>query len=193
MAMEEHAMAESLVVFTIGHSNHPSDRFLDLLECHQIQAVVDVRSVPFSRFAPHFNGPELQLLLGQRGIQYVFAGEVLGGRPSDPMYYKTGAIPEGKADYLSIVDYPAIAQQPWYQRGVQRLVDIAATRATAIMCSEENPLRCHRHYLIENSLRDRDAKVVHIRRDGTLEMIGSEETEPAAVQSPQLALAGFGE
>jgi uncharacterized protein (DUF488 family) len=193
MAMEEHAMAESLVVFTIGHSNHPSDRFLDLLECHQIQAVVDVRSVPFSRFAPHFNGPELQLLLGQRGIQYVFAGEILGGRPSDPMYYKTGVIPEGKADYLSIVDYPAIAQQPWYQRGVQRLVDIAATRATAIMCSEENPLRCHRHYLIENSLRDRDAKVVHIRRDGTLEMIGSEETEPVAVQSPQLALAGFGE
>ena len=78
-------MAESLVVFTIGHSNHPPNRFLDLLECHQIQAIVDVRSVPFSRYAPHFNGPELQLLLQQCGIQYVFAGEVLGGRPSDPM------------------------------------------------------------------------------------------------------------
>jgi uncharacterized protein (DUF488 family) len=192
MAVEEHAMAESPVIFTIGHSNHSSDRFFDLLERHQIQAVVDVRSVPFSRFAPHFNGPELQLLLEQRGIQYVFAGEVLGGRPSDPIYYKNGAIPEGKADYLSIVDYPAIAQQPWYQRGVQRLVDIAATRSTAIMCSEENPLRCHRHHLIENSLRDRDAKVVHIRRDGTLETIRSEETEPTAVQSPQLALTGFG-
>ena len=186
-------MAESLVVYTIGHSNHSPNRFLDLLRCHQIQAVVDVRSVPFSRFAPHFNGPELQLLLEQRGIQYVFAGEVLGGRPSDPMYYKTGAIPEGKADYLSIVDYSTIAQQPWYQRGVQRLVDIAATRATAIMCSEENPLRCHRHHHLESSLRDRDANVVHIRRDGTLEMISSEETEPAAVQSPQLTLAGFDE
>jgi len=193
MAVEEHAMAESLVVFTIGHSNHSPNHFLDLLRCHQIQAVVDIRSVPFSRYAPHFNSPALQLLLQQCDIQYVFAGEVLGGRPSDPMFYKTGAIPEGKADFLSIVDYPAIAQQPWFQRGVQRLVDIASTRATAIMCSEENPLRCHRHHLIENSLRDRDAKVVHIRRDGTLEIIGPEDTEPAEVPPPQLALAGFDE
>jgi uncharacterized protein (DUF488 family) len=159
---------------------------LDLLRRHQIQAVVDVRSVPFSQYAPHFNRPELQSLLQQCGIQYVFAGEVLGGRPSDPMYYKTGAIPEGKADYLSLVDYPAIAQQPWYQRGLQRLVDIAITRPTAIMCSEEDPLRCHRHHLIENSLRDRDAKVVHIRRDGTPEEIDAE------APTPQLALVGFG-
>lgn len=186
-------MAESFLVFTIGHSNHPPDRFLDLLERHSIQAVVDVRSVPYSRFAPHFNGPEIQMLLQQRGIQYAFAGEVLGGRPSDPMCYRDGVIPKGKADYLSLVDYPAIAQQRWFQRGVQRLLDIAATRATAIMCSEENPVRCHRHHLIEGSLRERGATVVHIRRDGALETVEPGEAGATAIPSPQLALTGFSE
>lgn len=183
-------MAESLVVYTIGHSNHPPDHFLDLLHRHQIQAVVDVRTSPYSRFAPHFTGNALRLLLQQHDIQYVFAGENLGGRPSDPMYYRDGVVPEGKADYLNLVDYPAIARQEWFQRGVQRLLDIAATRVTAIMCSEENPLRCHRHHLIEGSLCEREATVVHIRKDGSLETVDPGAGEEEA-PSPQLALAGF--
>jgi uncharacterized protein (DUF488 family) len=190
MVSEECQMAEPILIFTIGHSNHPADHFLGLLQRHQIQAVIDVRTSPYSRFAPHFNGRALEQLLDPHGIEYVFAGEVLGGRPTDPMYYRTGVVPVGKADYLNLVDYPAVAQQRWYQRGVQRLLDIAATRLTAIMCSEEDPLRCHRHHLIENSVRGRGASVVHIRKDGSLTTVAPGLTE-AMQESPQLALSGF--
>lgn len=189
MDCEEDAMAESLVVYTIGHSNHPADHFLELLSRHQIQAVVDVRTSPYSRYTPHFNDTALQPLLHQHGIEYVFAGNALGGRPSDPAYYIAGVVPEGKGNYLKLVDYPAIAQQDWFQRGVQRLLDIARTRATAIMCSEEDPQRCHRHHLIEGSLRAQGASVVHIRKDGSLETIDPGETSEAS--PPQLVLLGF--
>ena len=183
-------MAESLVVYTIGHSNPPADDFLELLGRHQVQAVVDVRTSPYSRYTPHFNGKALPPLLHQHGIEYVFAGNVLGGRPSDPAYYKAGVVPEGKSNYLKLVDYPAIARQEWFQCGIQRLLDIAGTRATAIMCSEEDPQRCHRHHLIEGSLRERGASVVHIRKDGSLQTIAPGEPEEAS--PPQLALLGFG-
>jgi uncharacterized protein (DUF488 family) len=191
MDREEDAMAESLVVYTIGHSNHPADLFLELLSRHQIQAVIDVRTSPYSRFTPHFAGKALHPLLQQHGIEYVFAGEVLGGRPSDPAFYKAGVVPEGKGNYLKLVNYPAIVRQEWFQRGIQRLLDIAKTRATAIMCSEEDPQRCHRHHLIEGPLRERGASVVHIRKDGSLETIEPGETSKAS--APQLALFGFSE
>jgi uncharacterized protein (DUF488 family) len=191
MDREEDAMAESLVVYTIGHSNHPADHFLELLSRHQIQAVIDVRTSPYSHYTPHFTGKALQPLLRQHSIEYLFAGEVLGGRPSDAALYKAGVVPEGKGNYLKLVDYSAIARQEWFQRGIQRLLDIAGTRATAVMCSEEDPQRCHRHHLIEGSLRKRGATVLHIRKDGSLETIDPKETSDAS--SPQLALLGFGE
>ena len=184
-------MAESLVVYTIGHSNHPADHFLALLSSHQIQAVVDVRTSPYSRYTPHFNSTALQTLLPQHGIEYVFAGNVLGGRPSDPALYKAGVVPEdGKGNYLKLVDYPAVARQEWFRRGIQRLLDIAGTRAAAVMCSEEDPRRCHRHHLIQGALRERGASVLHIRKDGSLETIDPEAA--SGKPPPQLALHGFG-
>ena len=186
-------MAESVSVYTIGHSNHSLDRFLDLLSQHQVETIVDVRSVPYSRFAPHFNGNAIKLLLEQHGIQYVYAGKFLGGRPTDPSCYKTGAIPEGKVDYLNLVDYPAVARQPWYQRGIRRLLEIATTQRTAIMCSEENPRLCHRHHLIEISLHEQGVSVIHIRRDGNLESLPPETRNTGTAAYPQLALAGLGE
>lgn len=180
------------LLFSVGHSNHLSERFLALLEQHRIRTIVDVRTAPYSRFAPHFNSDALHLSLAQRDIQYVFAGKVLGGRPSDPIYYKNGVVPRGKADYLNLVDYAAIAREDWFQRGINRLVDIATVNPTAMLCSEEDPRRCHRHHLIEHSLHERGFTVAHIRRDGSLEEL-SARAEEVVASPPQLALAGFEE
>ena len=163
-------MGDKMRVYSVGHSNLSTNVFLALLEKFGIQTVVDVRSAPYSRFAPHFNQSCLNRLLNEHGIQYFFAGKVLGGRPTDPDCYRTGVVPEGKADYLTLVDYPAVARQDWYQRGVKRLLDIAAKQATAVMCSEEDPHRCHRHHLIEPSLREHGVELLHIRRNGSLEI-----------------------
>jgi len=179
---------DGISVATIGHSNHAFDRLVALLAEHRIATVVDVRSSPYSRFLPQFNREDLAVGLARSGLVYAFAGEYLGGRPKDPACYKAGVVPDGKADYLSLVDYDAVAQQPWFLRGVARLRDLAAERPTTLLCAEEDPARCHRHHLIARDLVRRGATVVHIRGTGTTERMTAELFERDAVAARQLAL-----
>ena len=72
------------IIYTVGHSNHTIDHFLLLLRRHGISAIGDVRSIPYSRFAPHFNRRDLSVALRTAGITYVFLGRELGGLTDDP-------------------------------------------------------------------------------------------------------------
>jgi len=157
-------------LFTIGHSNHSLDKFIGLLERHGVVTLVDVRSAPYSRFNPQFNRKNLESALPQRGIGYVYAGQQLGGRPSDPGCYKSRTLPGKGADYPSELDYPEVMKRPWFVEGIERLLELADQQTTAIMCSEEDPSRCHRHHLIAQYLAAQhpDVDVQHIRRDGTV-------------------------
>ena len=168
-------------IFTIGHSNHDAADFLDLLRGHGLETVVDVRSAPYSRYAPHFNRDTMAAMLTAAGIGYVWAGDALGGRPSDPTCYRDGVVRAGQ------VDYGEVARRVWYQQGVTLLVARAAGSATVVMCSEEDPRRCHRHHLIASSLQARDVVVRHIRRDGSLED-AAERDAPPTPGNEQLAL-----
>ena len=69
-------------ILTIGHSTHPIEKVLDLLRLHAVTAVADVRSVPASRFTPHFNRDALKRSLADAGIKYVFLGQSLGRAPT---------------------------------------------------------------------------------------------------------------
>jgi uncharacterized protein (DUF488 family) len=139
------------------------------LQRHGIAAVVDVRSAPYSRYSPQFNRRDLEHLVATAGIGYHFAGETLGGRPTDPASYKNGVVPDGHADYLELVDYAAVAERDWYRRGIARLRQLAAERPVALMCSEEDPARCHRHHLIAQTLLAEGISVRHIRASGEIE------------------------
>src|SRR5439155_1421893 len=75
------AMSE---LFTVGHSNGPVEALIRLLEMHRITAIADVRSSPYSRYAPQFNREALHPLLTASGIQYVYLGAELGARRSEP-------------------------------------------------------------------------------------------------------------
>jgi uncharacterized protein (DUF488 family) len=163
------AQPTGLTVYSIGHSNRDADDLVGALLAHGIGAVVDVRSVPFSQYTPQFNRDAIEPRLGAAGIAYHFAGKLLGGRPDDPTCYHAGAVPDAGADFLGLVDYDEVAKRPWYRRGLDRLVEIAGTRRTAMMCSEEDPARCHRQHLIAQSLLDRGIAVGHIRRDGSVD------------------------
>jgi uncharacterized protein (DUF488 family) len=149
-------------VFTIGHSNRDLQTLVDVLQRRQIQVLVDVRSVPYSRFNPQFDREALMQGLQKAKIRYTFAGESLGGRPKDPTCYKAGILPEGKADYLHLVDYAEVAHQDWYLRGIDRLLEIACQQNIVILCSEGDPYKCHRHYLIAKTLLERGVTVRHI-------------------------------
>ena len=156
-------------LFTIGHSNHSLDHFIALLDDNGIMTLVDVRSAPVSRYYPHFNKENLERVLPQHEIGYAFAGQYLGGRPSDPACYKSGQLPSQETDYLNVVDYQEVMRREWFIRGMERLVEMAYEQTTVIMCSEENPAHCHRHHLIAKYLVAEypEFTVKHIRGDGS--------------------------
>ena len=171
---------DGITIYTVGHSNVPVEDLLATLRRHGITTVVDVRSVPFSQYTPQFNREALERTLAEAGVDYAFAGDSLGGRPTDPTCYRAGVVPTGEANYLALVDYDEVATRPWFRQGVDRLIELAAERRVAIMCSEEDPQRCHRHHLIAQSLLKGGIPGEHIRKGGLV--------EPAAVEARQLSL-----
>src|SRR6516162_8617518 len=100
-------------LFSIGHSNHAPDRFLQLLQDAGITAVADVRSHPFSRWLPQYNWAELERTLRQHDLGYAFFGDSLGGRPQLPSLYDA----EGR------VDYERVRATALFQRGLDRLIE----------------------------------------------------------------------
>lgn len=147
-----------LVVYTIGHSNHPFERFAELLERYEIALLVDVRSQPYSRYVRHFNRQELEYLIERQRIPYLYMGDELGGRPNSDSYY------DGESHVL----YGKVAKADFFLKGIDRLVDECSMRRVAIMCSEEDPENCHRRLLIGRVLVDRKVELLHIRGDGRL-------------------------
>lgn len=146
------------LVFTIGHSIHSLEAFVALLTQHDVTALVDVRSVPFSRFNPQFNKDSLERDLKAQGIKYVFLGRELGARSDDPACYEKGR-----------VQYARIAQTAVFQNGLDRVMDGATRYRLALMCAEKDPLECHRTLLVARALVERGVCVDHILADGRLE------------------------
>jgi len=160
-------------LYTIGHSNHPIGRFLDLLRQHGIARVADVRSVPHSRRHPQFSRDALAASLNEIGIGYEFLGRELGARAEDPLLYENGC-----------VSWSRLAATGLFQFGLDRLRELAASQRTAILCAEKEPLDCHRTLLVARGFLagpasaghgsggqklTRQAEVLHIHADGTLE------------------------
>ena len=142
-------------VFTVGHSTLPIERFLTLLATYGIEQLGDVRTVPRSRRNPQFNADALRESLAAAGISYVPLGE-LGGlrkpRADSPNSGWRNESFRGYADYM---------QTEQFGHGLERLVDLAAERRTAIMCAEAVPWRCHRS-LVADALAVRGIGVVEI-------------------------------
>ena len=118
--------------------------------------------------SPNTTGENFLKELEHAGIIYHYAGDSLGGRPKDPACYISGEIPPDSSDYLHLVDYPAVMEKVFFQSGIARLLEFAEDRRVAVMCSEEDPAKCHRHHLIGRYLTKQGVKVIHIRGDGNL-------------------------
>lgn len=145
-------------IFTIGHSNHSLEMFVTLLQKHGITVLVDVRSAPFSRFNPQFNKEELKQEIKKHGIKYVFLGRELGARPEDPSCYENGQ-----------VQYERLKDTVPFKEGIERVIQGAEQHTVALMCSEKDPLQCHRFLLIARALVKLDTSVSHILATGDLE------------------------
>ena len=163
---------KDLTVFTIGHSTHSYEHFLSLLRASGIMAIADVRTTPFSRHFSHFNEGALRSELKLDGISYVFLGKELGGRPSGRSFYCDG-----------VADYEKMAKTQMFANGIRRVIEGAKKFRIALMCSEHDPLDCHRCLLVGRSLREEGVKLIHILGDSSL-------VSHEAIEEKLLNLAG---
>lgn len=147
-----------LAAWTIGHSNHTAERLLELLREHDITAVVDVRTSPYSAYSSQFNREQLERLLETAGIEYRFLGTELGGRPTDAAMYDT-------EDH---VRYDLVAASDTFASGLERLLRGISAYRVAILCGEEDPISCHRRRLVGRVLVERGITLEHIRGDGSV-------------------------
>jgi uncharacterized protein (DUF488 family) len=130
-------------ILTVGHSNHPIERFLALVQGAGVSALADVRSFPISRYAPQFNKDALAKSLAEKAIVYLYCGEELGGRSRDPSTLES------------------------FRKGLDRVVAESARHRVALMCAERDPLDCHR-LLIARALVERGIAVAHILASGEI-------------------------
>ena len=150
-------MALPPTILTIGHSRHSLERVIALLEGAGATAVADVRSAPVSRFSPHFNKTALATSLAARNIDYVFLGEQLGGRPEQTAMYTQGR-----------ADYEKMAAAPNFHAGIARLMEAAGRNRVAAMCSEADPLDCHRCLLVARALAQDGIEIGHVLASGAV-------------------------
>lgn len=164
------------LLLTLGYGKRTIGDALDLLQQHGVRYLVDVRSVPWSRYHPDFAHDALKKHLAAHDIAYLYLGEELGGRPNDATCY----------DEQGRVDYDACRRRPAFQRGIERLRTAwAQGQRVALLCSESRPQDCHRAKLLGVALEEEGIPVTHLDEDGAPL---SQQEVMARLHGPQLSL-----
>ncbi len=144
-----------MIIYTVGHSTHPLDQFLVLLQTHEIARIADVRTVPKSRRHPHFSREALTQSLPAAGVGYRHFGELGGLRKPRPDSRNVGWRHEGFRGYADYMETPP------FDRAIEDLLAWADQGRTAVMCAEGVWWRCHRQ-LIADALVARGVEARHI-------------------------------
>lgn len=134
------------ILYTLGTSQRTLSQFLELFQEYHLQAGVDIRSFPTSRF-PHFSKEPLEQSLEAKGIEYFYLGRELGG-------FRKGGYP----DYM---------KSEAFKMGLERLEEIGNLKRTVFFCAEKFPWRCHRRWVAQ-TLVQRGWSVIHIIEPGKL-------------------------
>ncbi len=142
-------------IYTIGHSNHEMKKFLELLKQYDVEVVVDVRSSPYSKFSPQFNKDTLKTALLHNNIKYLFLGGELGARPDDRGCYVGNH-----------VSFERLKKTAAFQQGIERLLMGMNDHEICLMCSEKEPIGCHRTILVSRVLVENGVTVQHVLENG---------------------------
>ena len=167
-------------VYTIGHSNLEALTFFQIIDKVSVEILLDVRSHPYSKYVPHFNRENLSSAITVRGLKYTYLGDRLGGHPDDPKLY------DGKDHVV----YERIAKLRPFQLAVTEVIGIASKGVAALLCTEEDPLRCHRHTLLARELLEHDIIVHHLRKDGRVQNARDLFGGPTSAQLPLIETPG---
>jgi len=149
--------------YTIGHSNHLIEDFIQTLKNFQIQCIIDIRTIPSSNYIPQYNRENLQSWLEREGIEYEYLGDRIGGRYTDPTLL----------DSQGSVDYEKVEHTLIFQTGIDQVCQIIDKgKPAALMCSEKDPLDCHRFVLVSKALTKKGISIDHIVFEGSKDTDG---------------------
>ena len=146
-------------IFTIGHSTRPSDLFVSILKSFDINLLVDIRTIPRSRYNPQFDKETLPANLAQHGVGYLHMAGLGGLRKSRPDSLNQGwrnTSFRGFADYM---------QTDEFRSSLKTLIDMSTKHDLVLMCAETLPWQCHRS-LVADALLVRGINVQHIFKEG---------------------------
>jgi uncharacterized protein (DUF488 family) len=146
-------------VYTIGHSNHSLSEFVKILIDNEINCLCDVRSTPYSKFTPQFNRESLKEKLKMENILYLEFDKEFGARRTEQSLLTNG-----------VVDFEKVALDPLFKSGILRIQNgLDKCFKIALMCSEKDPIDCHRNILCARNLQKNGVDIVHILYDGKQE------------------------
>lgn len=146
------------IIYTIGHSTHPIERFIGMLTAQGIRLVVDVRTSAASRFA-QYNKKSLSRALEDSGLLYRHQPEAFGARQTD----------YSLLDPDRRVDFEKVRSTPMFKSALDELLrETTSGVSIALMCAEGDPLDCHRFSMIAPALKEKDFEIKHILPDQTI-------------------------
>lgn len=143
-------------IYTIGHSTHTLDHFMELLSMHQINFILDVRSVPYSKYCPQYNREAIAAELKGRNINYAFMGKYFGARQTDLNLYTADGY----------VDFEAVRESKVFNIGLENVEKGMSHYNIALMWAEKKPMDCHRAILVGHAFWLKGHDVCHILSDG---------------------------
>lgn len=145
-------------IYTIGYALHDIGSFIDHLRRHEVTAIADIRSLPYSRFHAQFDREKLNAALERAGITYLYLGRELGARSRDWSCYVNDQL-----------QYHLLAQTQAFRAGLDDVIKQNNKHRLALMAAEHEPLNCHRAILVARELVKLGHDVQHILADGSVE------------------------
>lgn len=150
-------------LFSIGHSTHGREYFLSLLRMHHVEYLLDVRSTPYSRYAPAYNKDQIQRFLELYGIQYWHMGHFFGARQENEQLYTL------ETEKGLCLNFEQFRKTDLFKTGVDNVMKgLNNGRNIALMCTEKNPIDCHRAIMVSKGFLDQGINVKHILPDGNI-------------------------
>ena len=147
-------------LLSIGHSQHQVDYFINLLKSHDVNYILDVRSTPYSQFAASYNRESIRPVLQSNGIEYAFMGNYFGARPTDSSLYST----------KDIWIFEKVANSSRFKKGFDNVEKgVKQGFRIAFMCTEKDPIECHRAILVTNAFYKAGYSIEHIMPDNTIQ------------------------
>jgi uncharacterized protein (DUF488 family) len=153
-------------IYTVGHSNLSFMRFISLIQANDVNHIIDIRSIPYSRRAPWSNKSRLSEMLRPFRVQYTYLGHKLGGEKKSIEHH---------------AKQQGVTTQAIYDEAIQVLLQLSLREKLSLLCAEGDPAHCHRQHIVAQTLIDSGVKVIHILKDGSLKEAWKED--PIAQQA----------